>query len=402
MSAPSRRGRGQPLVVLLSLLLGWAGARITSMSGEDALSLPEQVLTVGTATAAQAEPQRVASTYPGPQSYPAPEPYPAAEPYPAYAAGPMAYGPRVRYVPVWYRPDAPGPAYRFAGRSGLAQAGAAEPHFFGDFPQDRPIAPGRLTDGEVPAGLPSFFSGVPSSRPTTGPGTLLEGQLGRPVGRPSRWSMDAWTLYRGYGDKTPAKGTLPATYGASQAGGVLRYRLAMNDPRKPSAYLRTTSTLGALTETTLALGLSARPLASVPVIVALEGRGIEQNGKHRFQGALMAVTELPPIALPGDLRAEVYGQAGYVAGRYATPFADGQARVDRHLFTLGRNELRIGAGGWGGIQKGASRLDLGPGATVSVPLNAKVFSRLALDWRFRVAGNAAPGSGPAVTFGAGF
>jgi hypothetical protein len=116
----------------------------------------------------------------------------------------------------------------------------------------------------------------------------------------------------------------------------------------------------------------------------------------------MAVTELPPVALPRGLRAEIYGQAGYVAGRYATPFADGQARVDRHVLTLGRYEARVGAGAWAGIQKGASRLDVGPGATVSLPLSNKVFGRLGIDWRLRVAGNAEPGSGPAVTLGAGF
>jgi hypothetical protein len=183
---------------------------------------------------------------------------------------------------------------------------------------------------------------------------------------------------------------------------VLRYRLAMQDPRQPTAYLRTTSTLGGLTETSAALGLSARPLASVPIVAAIEGRITQQAGSHRFQPAAMAVTTLPLLPLPGGTRAEVYGQAGYVAGRYATPFADGQVRVDRALLDLGRAQARVGGGVWGGIQKGASRLDAGPGATVSLPLTPKVFGRLAVDWRFRVAGNAEPDSGPALTVAAGF
>ncbi len=176
----------------------------------------------------------------------------------------------------------------------------------------------------------------------------------------------------------------------------------MDDPRRPTAYLRTTSSVGAINETTAALGLSARPIPRLPVDAALEGRVTAQGGSRRVQPVAMAVTELPPILLPGALRAEAYGQAGYVAGRYATPFADGQLRVDRSLLTVGRVEARAGGGVWGGIQKGASRVDAGPGATVSMPLTSKVFGRLAVDWRFRVAGNAEPGSGPAVTVAAGF
>ena len=72
------------------------------------------------------------------------------------------------------------------------------------------------------------------------------------------------------------------------------------------------------------------------------------------------------------------------------------------MLDVGRAQARIGAGAWGGIQKGASRLDAGPGATVSMPLSPKVFGRLAVDWRFRVAGNAEPDSGPALTVAAGF
>jgi hypothetical protein len=178
--------------------------------------------------------------------------------------------------------------------------------------------------------------------------------------------------------------------------------LSLRDRRQLTAYLRTTSTVGGLSETSAALGLSARPLPAVPILAAVEGRVTEQGGMRRVQPAAMAVTALPSLALPGSLRAEVYAQGGYVGGRYATPFADGQLRVDRPLATLGRIEARVGAGAWGGIQKGASRLDAGPGATVSMPLSPKVFGRFAVDWRFRVAGNAEPDSGPALTVAAGF
>jgi hypothetical protein len=390
------RTRGQPLVVLCALLLGWAGARVTSRGGQEGLSFPEAVLTVGTATAAQAE--KAGGIYRvGPQSYPAAD----------VAMAPAWQAPTVQYVPMWYGPRPPGAYGRTASYAQTADSageryGRDEPHFYGDFPQDGPIrAADRSNAAQFSKGLPPLHTGAPATRYGE-PAALLGGRLGRLIGDPARWSMDAWALIRDNGDKIPSAGTLPATYGASQAGAVLRYRLSLRDRRQLTAYLRTTSTVGGLSETSAALGLSARPLPAVPILAAVEGRVTEQGGMRRVQPAAMAVTALPPLALPGSLRAEVYAQGGYVGGRYATPFADGQIRVDRPLATLGRIEARVGAGAWGGIQKGASRLDAGPGATVSMPLSPKVFGRFAVDWRFRVAGNAEPDSGPALTVAAGF
>ncbi|WP_243652509.1 hypothetical protein [Novosphingobium sp. PhB165] len=220
---------------------------------------------------------------------------------------------------------------------------------------------------------------------------------------PKRWSVDSWALLRSNGTGPLVNGTLPATYGASQAGAVLHYRLAMQSANRPEVYMRSTATLGQLQrETAAAIGVAARPLPSFPVIAALEGRLTEQAGESRFQPAAMAITTLPPFGLPGHLRGEAYAQAGYVAGKYATPFADGQLRVDHALLSLGRVESRIGGGLWGGAQNGASRLDAGPSATVALPLARGVNGRVGVDWRFRVAGDAEPGSGPALTLSAGF
>ena len=56
---------------------------------------------------------------------------------------------------------------------------------------------------------------------------------------------------------------------------------------------------------------------------------------------------------------------------------------------------------WGGAQKQAARLDIGPTASVAFRLG-EARARIAVDYRLRVAGHAAPASGPAVTFSAGF
>lgn len=385
------RRRGQPLVVLMALLLGWTGARLTSLGETGGPSWPEAVLTVGTATAAPTDPTPL-SVMPGPQSYAQPIAY---MPMPGYAP---SGAPQVRYLAVW--PVAlPGRGYA----ANAAPAKAAPPYAIwgSGYPADYPLPPRRSEEAALTPGLPPLHSAPPSGRYGEGM-ALLGGKIGRMIGDPGRWSMDAWALVRDDGGAMPEAGTLPATYGASQAGAVLRYRLAMASRHKPSAYVRTTSTLGSLNETALALGVSARPFPAVPIVAGLEGRVVDQGGNRRVQPAAIAVTELSPVALPGALRAEIYGQAGYVGGKYATPFADGQLRVDRHLLSLGRAEARVGGGAWGGVQEGASRLDAGPGLTVSAPLSPKVFGRLALDWRLRVAGNAEPGSGPAMTVAAGF
>jgi hypothetical protein len=218
----------------------------------------------------------------------------------------------------------------------------------------------------------------------------------------SRWSGDAWLLLRRGGNVSTVSGFVPATYGASQAGAVVRYRLAPGSANRPSLYLRGSAALNGSAEREAAFGVSARLLAHVPLVAAAEARVNNQPGGTHLRPAAFVYTELAPLALPYDLRAQFYGQAGYVGGNFASAFADGQLRVDHRLAKLGQGELRAGGGAWGGAQKGASRLDLGPTATLGIPIGGSAGATLGLDWRFRVAGNAAPASGPALTLSAGF
>lgn len=217
-----------------------------------------------------------------------------------------------------------------------------------------------------------------------------------------RWSADAWLLLRSGGAASPAGGLAPAAYGASQTGAVVRYRLAPDSAHRPALHLRGSAALDGSHEREAALGLSARPIAELPLVVATEARINGQPAGTRLRPAAFAYTELPPFALPLGVRAEVYGQAGYVGGSNASAFVDGQVRLDRAVLRVGRGELRAGGGAWGGAQKGAGRLDFGPTATIGVPVDGGGGARLGFDWRFRVAGNAAPSSGPALTLSAGF
>lgn len=193
-----------------------------------------------------------------------------------------------------------------------------------------------------------------------------------------------------------------ATYGRSQAGAVLRYRLLPRSSYLPSAYARVTRTLEGARQGEVAAGFSLRPWPRAPLIVAAEARVTETATGREVRPAAFAVTQVPPVTLPFGIRGEAYLQAGYVGGDFATAFVDGQARIDHRLAQLGNgHEVRLGMATWGGAQRGAARLDVGPSASVAFKL-AEAPSRIAVDYRLRVAGNASPASGPAVTFSAGF
>ena len=217
-----------------------------------------------------------------------------------------------------------------------------------------------------------------------------------------RWSADGWVLWRRASQQGLAAGGLAPSYGASQAGAVLRYRLAPGSAHRPAAFFRASAALNGSNEREAALGLQARPFGGVPVVLAGEARFTSTAGRGMIRPAIFAFTELPPFDLPLGLRGEAYAQGGYVGGKFATAFADGQLRANRTLLRLGRAEMRLGGGVWGGAQKGASRLDAGPSLIVGTPLGGPASLRLGADWRFRVAGKALPKSGPAVTLSAGF
>lgn len=217
----------------------------------------------------------------------------------------------------------------------------------------------------------------------------------------SRWSGDAWLLLRHDAVGTGAGVFAGLSYGASQVGAVLRYRLAPGSRYQPQVYLRGSTALNDPRESELAFGLALRPLAAIPATVLAEGRATRSGGRTRLRPTIAVVSALPRLGLPHGLRSEAYVQGGYVGGSDATGFVDGQARLDHGLLRVGRAELRGGGAMWGGAQRGAGRLDLGPSVTLEFPLGT-TNARLAADWRFRTLGQAAPSSGPALTLSAGF
>ncbi len=219
--------------------------------------------------------------------------------------------------------------------------------------------------------------------------------------RDKRWSFDGWAFFRSQDGLPTAAGVLAPSYGGSQVGAVMRYRLDPHSSYKPVAYARVTKAISQGEEGDIALGAAARPVPQIPVALHAEARLSRNASGTEIRPAVFAVTELPPAQLPLGLRAEAYVQAGYVGGNFETAFVDGQVRLDHKLAQVGGAELRLGAGVWGGAQEGAERLDAGPGISANFNLD-RAPVRLSMDYRHRAAGDAQPDSGIAVTLSTGF
>lgn len=404
----SRRMRGQPLLALFILLGVWVGARAVLWQAAPVSTVePARIVRAeaidGTEGVQLADARLGARRHLGPQSVPGKMPEGlaggvwqhatlTAEPRPV---GSFRHGSRVasfgpaRAAPVWYDgflPGHPGPG--IAGDEIWQPASVR-------------ASPVRLAAAHQTMWM-AAIAGAPVSSDTPPSANARPHVQAVSGGRPDRWSADGWLLLRSGGNGSFTGGPAPPSYGASQAGAVLRYRISSQDRRRPTAYLRTTAALNGFQEQEVAVGFGARLFSRLPVVAAAEMRAMSRADGTVIRPALLAWTELRPLTLPLGARSEIYAQAGYVGGRFDTPFADAQLRVDRSLADFGRAELRAGGGAWAGAQKGASRVDVGPAAILGMPIGQSASARVAVDWRFRVTGNAQPASGPALTLSAGF
>lgn len=374
MIGSARSRRGQPLIALAAVLLGWVGVRVGLWALVDGDVPLHQPAAPGPAQAAQRMNPAENGRAPEPNASQAPVAEPPLRPV---IIVPLDRAP----PPVTTVQPATAKARITIGHQLLLQAGlAALP-----VPEES-LATGGLNRGPSPA-MP-LMAGKAASR--------------------ARWSADGWVLWRqgGNGYNLPGRG-LPGAilysgaYGASQAGMVVRYRIDRESGHRPALYLRASSGYDRPRGEEVAAGLSLRPAPNVPVAAMAELRATRLDHTVSLRPAVAVVSELPPAALPLGFQGEFYGQAGWVGGKGQTLFLDAQARVDHPIARSGEAELRLGAGAWAGAQKGTHRVDLGPSARLDQPLGGGN-ARLSADYRLRVAGSAAPGSGIAVTFSAGF
>ncbi len=215
----------------------------------------------------------------------------------------------------------------------------------------------------------------------------------KPHQSPSRWSGSFWLIARdGRGVGASLSGS---QLGGSQAGVRLAY--ALWPARRVSIVGRVASPLGGGGQEG-AIGLEWQP-TRLPVRLVAEQR-IGINGAAGGPSVAL-VGGVGPLPLWHGFRLESYGQAGIIGRGGVIGYADGAVRINRQVAMIGGTPIDLGGGGWGAIQPGAARLDLGPSIGARLPIGRQRY-RVSIDWRQRVAGDARPGSGPAPSIGTDF
>lgn len=338
---------GAPVRFLLLLAAGWIGLRAVMLSGSWSVE-PMQ------AAISQPPPSIVAQGTPAPTG-------PGADAiidHPATQVMPSRTAPTARR-PVHLAAAVPSSAARSGPESGPASASV-------------PIGPHVM----------AMVTPVPASRPAS---------LAAAPADDRRWSGAAWLLQRRDGDVALAPG---GTLGGSQAGARLLYRLNDNVVRPLALSGRAYVPLRRPAGAEAALGVDWRPNARLPVHLLVERRQrLGSEGRSAFAATVYGGGS---VSLGPSLRLDGYAQTGMVGLRSRDFFVDGAARLSR---TMG--PLELGGAIWGAAQPGAARLDAGP--QLSAPLRTgDATLRLSAEYRFRIAGDARPASGPSLTLGVDF
>ncbi|WP_241231322.1 hypothetical protein [Sphingomonas koreensis] len=332
-------GRGRPLRFVALVAFGWASAR-TIMLWPEGATLPQAIEAAFPLRPAQAATQPVLRTGAAASPAPARRTAPPLTAVPPLLPGPMAE-----------RGD--------QARVNLAMLGLVA---FGR-EEVLGVPPGVLPPRALPAALPQ-------------------------AAQPSRWSASAWLVTR---RGAAADGPL---LGGDQAGLRVAYHPGSG---RIALFARVTAPLAGR-GSEAAAGIEWQPTAAPVRVIAEYRAGLDGAPGGPALGVVAGVYAAP---LPLDFSLEAYGQAGAVVRNRVDPFADGALRVTRQIAAAGRARLDVGAGAWGAAQRGATRLDIGPTAVASLPVGESAV-RVAIDWRERVAGDARPGSGPALSLGADF
>jgi hypothetical protein len=214
-----------------------------------------------------------------------------------------------------------------------------------------------------------------------------------------RWTVSTWLLQRaGAGGVTLATN---GQLGGSQVG--FRAQRALFHPVygiETRLNVRVSGAVATLPGAEAAIGLSFKKRGRVPLELLVERR-VGLNGGGRDDFAIVAVTGMNEAPIAHIASATAYLQAGMVGFAKAEFFADGAMRIERRLASSGPADISLGLGGWGAIQRGASRLDVGPIMSSRFRIG-HASMRMSAEWRQRVAGGASPASGPAFTVGMDF
>jgi hypothetical protein len=280
-------------------------------------------------------------------------PFPGFQPYPIYVPTPAAHSvgtspPQIFYVNPPATISRPADAGVTVGTEGIAASAAAVPAA----PQLTPSLPSRLSSQRI-----------------------------------DRLSLSSWALMRN--EVGPDSLANSGMLGGSEAGARLVWRY---DPHL-AATLRTSAPVNSQRGMEAAVGVRYQPFLSLPVAFTLERRrAFGLYGRNAF--ALFAEGGIYGLPAPWQTSLDGYFQAGLVDLNNPDWFVDGQLAISRPIW---RN-FSAGLGAWGGAQPGLGRIDVGPRLSVGLGKGMRAHA----DYRLHVAGNAQPGTGPALTLAADF
>jgi hypothetical protein len=371
-------------------LVGWVGVRAFSLGmipGAEALAFDGFSPTAPEAPDKASLPPVLATEFPPLDPVAPPPPYPVAaasygayppqyaQPYavpypvPVYAAGMSRAPAAVRYAssPALPRQWGPGEVQGFSLAPAAARYAEATPL------DQWPIA-------AIASGRSSPTARVRRSTPA---------ELIRSIPGIDRLSMSGWAMMR----RDPGSPSLAANgqLGGSQAGARILWRFH----RDLALSFRSSAPVGGVQRTAeMAAGLRWQPLRQIPIALTAERRQSFGPDKGPPAFALFAEGGLYDRPIVAGFNLDAYLQAGVVGLRERAGFVDGSATLTRPLW----RQFSAGIGMWGGAQPGLARFDVGP--RLSYRIGSKM--RVHVDYRQRLLGQAAPGSGPVLTLAANF
>ncbi|MDF0543677.1 hypothetical protein PX699_15100 [Sphingobium sp. H39-3-25] len=368
----SPRQQGRPLRFLLIVLLCWSGTRLAQSLSLDG----------GPSTGNDTAPAAIALVQPPPA-----QPFPDGRPEIDPAAREFGLSPVEEHL------------HPARGKSARRQrAGAETPGGVPALPPPSPSFPQVF--GYAAGNMPGFMERASAA---DGPGALASFPPGAGFGdaRKARfrdhWQLSAWMLLRRGMDGNATAGT--GQLGASQIGMRIDRELASGGPMdgRLTAYARLSRALIDPASPEGAIGVAMQPMRRLPLTIGLERRiALGDGGRNAM--AVVGATGIGPMALPGRMELEGYGQAGMVGVNSRDAFADGRLSL---LRPVGHGRIAMGLGLSGGAQPQVARLDIGPEVRARLPVAGGMI-RLDAGWRARVAGKARPGSGPAITLAGSF
>lgn len=234
--------------------------------------------------------------------------------------------------------------------------------------------------------------------PAHGPSTPFTSPASAP-----RFSVSAWAHWRS-GDGVSALAD-DGELGGSQAGIRARYRIMRSAGIEAAFAARLSRPIEQDNGAEAAIGIAIRPSERVPIELVAERRiGLDDGGRDAWSLGIAGGLYRHP--LPFGFELDGYAQAGIVGARRRDLYGDAALTVSQPIPLSAtslseRSTLSLGGGVWAGAQQGASRVDIGPEASIRLPVGDGGV-RLSVSWRQRIAGSAAPGSGPVLTLGTDF